>query len=238
MVRNICDTVPGTYVDKDQVEAFFRAFGVVKGIRIPLERSTSSPRGYAFVEFETLEEAKSVVEFAKTDNELNFDGRLLSVEFSLSENGGEVVPQDSGLKRQMPRDAPSHHDFEDSSDRPPAASGSSSQGVGDWSCANCSYSNFARRDICHICGLHKAEAGDRNMNHDRSERSFSRHGVRDRRGGGHHNSRGRKTHRGPNAAKFIFDAASGWYYDPETRYYVVDTDSNIFFDGTSQRYLK
>lgn len=58
------------------VQEFFGGFGPVKSIKIPLDRDTSRPRGFGFVEYESREHADTAIKMA---NGHRFMGRELKV---------------------------------------------------------------------------------------------------------------------------------------------------------------
>jgi RNA recognition motif-containing protein len=47
---------------KEELEALFREVGPLKDVFLPLDRETRRPRGFAFVEFETDEDATKAIE--------------------------------------------------------------------------------------------------------------------------------------------------------------------------------
>mmetsp|Transcript_7525 Transcript_7525/g.33507 ORF Transcript_7525/g.33507 Transcript_7525/m.33507 type:complete len:631 (+) Transcript_7525:581-2473(+) len=200
MVRNLCDNAPGAIIEREQVEAFFRAYAKVVNVRIPLDRNTRAARGYAFVEFDSLEATRSIMEYANENNGLDFGGRRLNLEYSFSETSG-------------------------------APTG------GDWICSNCSYTNFSRRETCHSCSLARTLDATEVV-HDSDPTRANNHRREYPTGGYRGNRPNRKNGKGPNPSTFVYDSKSGWYYDPQTRYYVVDAAKNIFYDGTSRKYFR
>ena len=72
---------------KAEVEALFAKAGSVKDVFLPTDRESGRPRGFAFVEFSSDEEAaKAVTEF----NEYDLGGRALAV------NEARPKPEHSG----------------------------------------------------------------------------------------------------------------------------------------------
>ncbi|KAJ8907914.1 hypothetical protein NDN08_008017 [Rhodosorus marinus] len=200
MVRNLCDNAPGAIIEREQVEAFFTAYAKVVNVRIPLDRNTRAARGYAFVEFDSLEATRSIMEYANENNGLDFGGRRLNLEYSFSETSG-------------------------------APTG------GDWICSNCSYTNFSRRETCHNCSLARTSDATEVV-HDSDPTRANIHRREHPTGGYRGNRPNRPNRKGPNPASFVYDSKSGWYYDPQTRYYVIDAAKNIFYDGTSRKYFR
>jgi cold-inducible RNA-binding protein len=69
---------------RNDLEALFGEVGAIKDVFLPTERGTGRPRGFAFVEFETEEEAQQAIE--------KFDGRELGGR-SLRVNAAEDRPR-------------------------------------------------------------------------------------------------------------------------------------------------
>ena len=63
-------------VDKNELQTKFEAFGTVKDVYIPLDYVTREPRGFAFIEMSTKDEADEVIE--KLDG-AEIDGRVVKV---------------------------------------------------------------------------------------------------------------------------------------------------------------
>jgi cold-inducible RNA-binding protein len=61
---------------KEEVQALFAQAGAIRDVFLPMDRATGRPRGFAFVEFETDDEAASAIE-RFNGHELN--GRALRV---------------------------------------------------------------------------------------------------------------------------------------------------------------
>jgi RNA recognition motif-containing protein len=61
---------------RDEVESLFSQVGKPRDVFLPTERETGRPRGFAFVEFETEEEAKNAIE---RFNGYEMGGRALRV---------------------------------------------------------------------------------------------------------------------------------------------------------------
>lgn len=63
-------------VSKEELSEFFSEFGDVTDVSIPTDRDTGKPRGFAFVEFESVEAAKN----ALSANGKEISGRAVSVD--------------------------------------------------------------------------------------------------------------------------------------------------------------
>ncbi|GJQ08251.1 hypothetical protein GpartN1_g42.t1 [Galdieria partita] len=100
-----------------------------------------------------------------------------------------------------------------------------------WDCLSCGYANFARRRVCKQCGAKKEIndilgspqskfiAGDVVL---AAQWTASSQGLIDQSPFG----------------RYCLDPRSGWYYDPQTLYYVVDPINLVFYDGSRQVYLQ
>lgn len=100
-----------------------------------------------------------------------------------------------------------------------------------WDCLACGYANFARRRVCKQCGAKKEIndilgtsqskfiAGDAVL---AAQWSASSQGMVDY----------------SPYANYCLDPRSGWYYDPQTLYYVVDPFHLVFYDWSRQIYLQ
>ncbi|KAK4525046.1 hypothetical protein GAYE_SCF07G2951 [Galdieria yellowstonensis] len=100
-----------------------------------------------------------------------------------------------------------------------------------WDCLACGYANFARRRVCKKCGAKKeindilgssqkkVIAGDAVL---AARWTASSQGLTDQ----------------SPYAKYCLDPTSGWYYDPQTLYYVVDAFQLVFYDWSRQIYLQ
>lgn len=91
---------------RDQVADLFGEAGEVRDVFLPIERDSGRPRGFAFVEFETEEEANAAIE--RFDGH-DLDGRPLRV----------------NMAEDRPRRAPSF-----GGDRPPFGGGGRGPGGG------------------------------------------------------------------------------------------------------------
>ncbi len=60
----------------DELKALFQQYGVVTRVRVPLERDTGRPRGFAFVEMLTVTGGQKAI---KEMNGYSLGGRELSV---------------------------------------------------------------------------------------------------------------------------------------------------------------
>jgi RNA recognition motif-containing protein len=74
---------------RDQVETLFAQAGTVKDVFLPMDRETGRPRGFAFVEYESEEDAEKAIE---RFNGQEFGGRTL-----------RVNPAEDRPRRQGPR---------------------------------------------------------------------------------------------------------------------------------------
>lgn len=72
---------------EDNLWEFFAEFGEVKSVRLPTDRDTQRPKGFAYVEFTDVETAKKAFEGAKGSE---IDGRTIRLDFSQprTEGGG------------------------------------------------------------------------------------------------------------------------------------------------------
>ena len=61
---------------KEEVETLFAQVGSIRDVFIPMDRGTGRPRGFAFVEYETEEEAEQAIE---RFNNYELSGRALRV---------------------------------------------------------------------------------------------------------------------------------------------------------------
>lgn len=64
---------------EEQIREKYETFGPLKRVFLPLERDTGRPRGFAYVEFATIEEAQSAIEATK---DTDFNGRSLRLDFA------------------------------------------------------------------------------------------------------------------------------------------------------------
>eukprot|EP00871_Galdieria_phlegrea_P002833 jgi/Galph1/3550/GphlegSOOS_G2219.1 len=104
-------------------------------------------------------------------------------------------------------------------------------GKGTWDCLVCGYVNFARRRVCKQCNAKKEindilgvsnnsiPAGDAVLAAKWNASAY------------------RLSELSP-LSRYCFDPRSGWYYDPQTLYYVVDPMNLVFYDSFRQQYLK
>ncbi|KAJ1663898.1 nuclear localization sequence binding protein [Coemansia sp. RSA 1813] len=69
---------------EDSVRAAFEECGTVVSVRIITDRETGRPKGYGYVEFETVEEAASAMQWNNTD----LDGRNIRLDYSTPRPSG------------------------------------------------------------------------------------------------------------------------------------------------------
>jgi cold-inducible RNA-binding protein len=80
-------------VTEDQLRDLFEEFGSVTSVKVILDKLTNKPRGFAFVEMSSDEEAKRAID------ELNgkeFEGRALKVNESLPRDNSSRPPRSGG----------------------------------------------------------------------------------------------------------------------------------------------
>lgn len=75
---------------KEQLEALFGEIGPIKDAFLPQDRATGRPRGFAFVEYETSEQAEQAIE---RFNGYEFLGRTLRVNAAEDRPGGSRGPR-------------------------------------------------------------------------------------------------------------------------------------------------
>jgi RNA recognition motif-containing protein len=80
---------------KDQVQALFAEAGTIRDVFLPMDRGTGRPRGFAFVEYETEEEATAAIE---RFNGYELGGRALRVNVAAERppGGGGFGPPRGG----------------------------------------------------------------------------------------------------------------------------------------------
>jgi RNA recognition motif-containing protein len=74
-VGNLPFEIGGKPIAEAALHDLFGKFGEVVDVQVMRDSVTKRPRGYAFVEFETEEEAKQALDM----NDVDFHGRLLRV---------------------------------------------------------------------------------------------------------------------------------------------------------------
>eukprot|EP00026_Physarum_polycephalum_P002553 Phypoly_transcript_02560.p1 GENE.Phypoly_transcript_02560~~Phypoly_transcript_02560.p1 ORF type:complete len:907 (+),score=178.91 Phypoly_transcript_02560:219-2723(+) len=127
MIRGLKPTT-----DADMITDTLKAFGPVVAVRLIRNKQTGEPRGFAFVDFQGIEDAMNLM--AYQNKSIFIDGRTVQLEYSTS-----------------PAPAATHG----------GNSGSGSGGGGgnglfkDWICPQCNATNFARRTSCYLCNVPK-----------------------------------------------------------------------------------
>ncbi|KAI8848503.1 hypothetical protein BC829DRAFT_433134 [Chytridium lagenaria] len=76
-------------VDESDLREIFDEYGIVKSVTVLKDRLTGNSRGFAFVDYETVEEASSAK--SKT-NDMNIKGRNVRVDFSLTGKPHKSTP--------------------------------------------------------------------------------------------------------------------------------------------------
>ncbi len=105
-----------------------KVFGAVEDVRLICNKQTGESRGFAFVEFPSVEEAQRFIAYCQGTVEI--DGEYVEVTFSSKPgyNNKQRDNQKSSNSRKF-----------------------------DWACPSCSYKNFARRGTCLHCSTEKPE---------------------------------------------------------------------------------
>ena len=103
-------------------------FGPVNAVRLIRNKQTGEPRGFAFVDFLSIDDAMNLM--AYQSKSLFIDGRTVQLEYSTT----SAPPAAAAA-------AAANH----------PAGGS----FKDWICPQCSATNFARRTSCYLCNLAK-----------------------------------------------------------------------------------
>ncbi|KAL2653047.1 hypothetical protein R1flu_021175 [Riccia fluitans] len=112
-------------------------WGPLRHVRVIKERNSGVSRGFAFVDFMSVEAAQKMMEGAGYDG-LVVDGRRLFFEYSSKPTGGIGAPQGVTSGR--------------------GGNSKSSSGTGtDWMCTVCGCVNFARRTLCFQCNEGRSE---------------------------------------------------------------------------------
>eukprot|EP00252_Welwitschia_mirabilis_P014229 TRINITY_DN3132_c0_g1_i1.p1 TRINITY_DN3132_c0_g1~~TRINITY_DN3132_c0_g1_i1.p1 ORF type:complete len:875 (+),score=212.77 TRINITY_DN3132_c0_g1_i1:446-3070(+) len=115
-------------------------WGPLKHVRIIRERSSGLSRGFAFVDFPSIEAAQKMMDEVG-DHGLKVDGCNIFFEYSSKPTGGIGGPQ----SRQLSSAGSNHGSYKGSS-------------LGfDWICNVCGYINFARRTLCFQCNESRTE---------------------------------------------------------------------------------
>ncbi|KAI5069498.1 hypothetical protein GOP47_0015799 [Adiantum capillus-veneris] len=114
-------------IEEDIYQALVE-WGPLRHVRVIKERSTGTSRGFAFVDFPSVDAARKMMDDVG-DTGLVVDGRRLFFEYSSKPTGGVGGPQaDVG-----------------------ATNGSITASAVDWMCLVCGCVNFARRTSCFQC---------------------------------------------------------------------------------------
>ncbi|KAG6547441.1 hypothetical protein Mapa_010889 [Marchantia paleacea] len=112
-------------------------WGPLRHVRVIKERNSGVSRGFAFVDFPSVEAAQKMMDGAGYDG-LVVDGRRLFFEYSSKPTGGVGPPQGGSSGR--------------------GGTSKCSSGTGtDWMCTVCACVNFARRTLCFQCNEGRAE---------------------------------------------------------------------------------
>ncbi|KAL3684871.1 hypothetical protein R1sor_002893 [Riccia sorocarpa] len=112
-------------------------WGPLRHVRVIKERNSGVSRGFAFVDFPSVEAAQKMMDGAGYDG-LVVDGRRLFFEYSSKPTGGIGAPPAVTSGRGGPS--------------------KSSSGTGtDWMCTVCGCVNFARRTLCFQCNEGRSE---------------------------------------------------------------------------------
>lgn len=125
-------------VEDDLYEALIE-WGPLRHVRVIKERSSGTSRGFAFIDFPSVEAAQKMMEGIGVDG-LVLDGRRLFFEYSSKPTGGVGAPQ------ALPVGA-----SRSSKGSTPAAA------TADWMCTVCGCINFARRTSCFQCNEGRAD---------------------------------------------------------------------------------
>lgn len=116
-----------------QITDTLKAFGPVNAVRMIRNKQTGEPRGFAFVDFLSVEDATNLM--AYQNKTLVIDGRTVQLDYSTTpappSSGGGPGGGGSG------------------------GGGGPSGGFKDWICPQCSATNFARRNACYQCTAQK-----------------------------------------------------------------------------------
>ncbi|MCO5566416.1 hypothetical protein L7F22_020093, partial [Adiantum nelumboides] len=114
-------------IEEDIYQALVE-WGPLRHVRVIKERSTGTSRGFAFVDFPSVDAARKMMDDVG-DTGLVVDGRRLFFEYSSKPTGGAGGPQVDVV----------------------ASSGSITASAVDWVCLVCGCVNFARRISCFQC---------------------------------------------------------------------------------------
>ncbi|XP_057873297.1 SUPPRESSOR OF ABI3-5 isoform X2 [Cryptomeria japonica] len=127
---------------EDDLYKALAEWGPLRHVRVIKERNSGISRGFAFIDFPSIEAARTMLEGVGDDG-LVVDGRRLFFEYSSKPTGGLGAPQTGNEN---------------------AAKGSTTQGstkgagaAADWMCTVCGCVNFARRMSCFQCNEGRTE---------------------------------------------------------------------------------
>ncbi|KAH7307284.1 hypothetical protein KP509_22G052600 [Ceratopteris richardii] len=113
---------------EDDIYQALTEWGPLRHVRVIKERSTGTSRGFAFVDFPTVEAARKMMDDVG-DHGLVVDGRRLFFEYSSKPTGGVGGPQVDAN----------------------TTNGGAAASAVDWMCLICGCVNFARRTSCFQC---------------------------------------------------------------------------------------
>ncbi|XP_066389826.1 SUPPRESSOR OF ABI3-5-like isoform X4 [Miscanthus floridulus] len=123
----------------DDLYQILAQWGPLRSVRVIKERNSGMSRGFAFIDFPTVEAARRMME-ATGENGLEIDGRNVFFQYSSKPTGGMVGP--SLGQENFTRPTYGH--------RTAAA-------PCDWICTICGCMNFARRTSCFQCNEPRTE---------------------------------------------------------------------------------
>ena len=85
-------------IDKQQLEELFSKFGTITEVKIPTNRETGQPRGFAFVRFDSEGSAQDALAFDGTD----LNGRNVRVNIAHGRQEGGLPRRDRGGSSRRP----------------------------------------------------------------------------------------------------------------------------------------
>eukprot|EP01018_Ginkgo_biloba_P025081 Gb_12277 [translate_table: standard] len=126
---------------EDDLYQALAEWGPLRHVRVIKERNSGISRGFAFVDFPSVEAARKMLE-GVGDEGLVVDGRRLFFEYSSKPTGGLGAPQTGQ---------------ENITKGPTQGSAKGAAAAADWMCIVCGCVNFARRTSCFQCNEGRAE---------------------------------------------------------------------------------